>query len=246
MKNIWMSIFTFALLIGFGTFFTSCDKDDDTDPQTTEISDDEIIAIVSGATVDGTEGITAETTEMAYVADDALDEQSSAFMECGETMDSTFVQTIDHVRISGEYNTYLYWALNCNNNIPNSITFGHEVSGNYESDRLISDDSADSDWTITNLLTGANYIFNGTYERTGTQESTVREMRSFDTTVSITVQDLNMDKGEKEIVSGIANFTLSGTINDETTFTQSGTIVFLGDGAANIIINGNTYTIDLY
>ena len=99
---------------------------------------------------------------------------------------------------------------------------------------------------MESLLVGPNYIFNGRYERNGIQESKVREMRSFTSTVLLEVEDLNIDKGEKQIVSGVATFTLSGTVNNETSFSQTGTVVFLGDGQANIIFNGNTYTVDLF
>ena len=61
----------------------------------------------------------------------------------------------------------------------------------------------------------------------------------------VEVEDLSIDKGEKEIVSGIAQFTLSGNVNGEVDYSVTGTIVFLGEGTANVIINGNTYTIEL-
>lgn len=241
-----MSIFTFALLISFGAVFTSCDNEEREEPQTTTISDDEIIEIVTAATTSTTEGVTAEAIEMAYVADAVLEKGPTA-LECGETADSTFVRDIDLDRLNGSYSNYLYWGLNCNGiDLPTSIFFGREMNGNYETDRWISDDGANSDWLIEDLLTGPNYIFNGQYERTGTQESKVREMRRFSSTVTIEVQDLNIDKGQKKIESGIANFTLTGLVNGETSFEHTGTIVFLGDGMANLIINGNTYTIDLY
>lgn len=245
MKNLWMSTFTFALLLSFGAVLTSCENEEPEEPQTTSISDEEIIEIVSAATASSTEGVTAEAIEMAYVADAVLEKGPSP-LECGETADSTFVRDINLDRISGSYSNYLFWGLNCSGVLPTSIFYGREMNGNYETDRWLSDDSADSDWLIEDLLTGPNYVFNGQYERSGTQESKVREMRSFSTTTLIEVQDLNIDKGQKEIESGLANFTLNGTVNGETTFEHTGTIVFLGGGAANLIINGNTYTIDLY
>lgn len=244
MTNHWMSTFTFALLLSFGAFLSSCDKDEREEPQTTTISDEEIIEIVSAATITSTEGVAAEAIEMAYVADAVLEKGPSP-LECGETADSTFVRDINLDRITGSYSNYLFWGLNCAGALPTSIFFGRDMNGNYETDRWLSDDSADSDWLIEDLLTGPNYIFNGQYERTGTQESKVREMRRFSSTTLIEVQDLNIDKGEKEIVSGLANFTLTGQVNGQTSFDQSGTIVFLGNGMANLIINGNTYTIDL-
>ncbi|MEL7222933.1 MAG: hypothetical protein AAGJ93_16545 [Bacteroidota bacterium] len=57
---------------------------------------------------------------------------------------------------------------------------------------------------------------------------------------------INIDKGKQRIASGIASFELSGNFNGENDFSYTGDIIFLGDDAANVIINGNTYTIDLY
>lgn len=246
MKSIWQFCFTFILLMSFTAMITSCDKNESEDPTTTSISDDEILEIVSGATAASSEGVTAEAVEMAYVADAVLEKGPTA-LECGETADSTFIRNIDLDRISGSYSNYLYWGLNCNElELPTSIFFGREMNGDYETARWISNDGANSDWTMDDLLLGPNYIFNGQYERTGTQESKVREMRNFSSTINIEIQDLNIDKGEKQIVSGLANFNLTGRVNGEVNFSHTGTIVFLGDGLANIIINGNTYTIELY
>ena len=239
-----MSIFTFALLTTFAATVSSCERDEDELP-TTSISDEEILEIVSGATLTSTEGITAEAMEMAMIADEiVLEEQDLS--SCGETNDSTFTRVIDLQFITGEYTNYWYWGFNCNElQLPVSIFSGRQMNGNYETERWLSDDAATSEWAVNNLLTGPNYVFEGRYERNGTQQSKVREMRSFTSTTILEVENLSVAKGQPEIVSGVANFTLSGTVNGETSFNHEGTIVFLGDGAANVIINGNTYTIDL-
>lgn len=244
MKNLWMPIITFALLTTFAATVSSCERDEDELP-TTSISDEEILEIVSGATTSSTEGLTAEALEMAVVADEIV-AQEQQLASCGETVDSSFTKVIDLERITGEYTNYLYWGFTCNDlQLPVSIFFGQDATGNYETERWLSDDSASSEWTIGNLLTGSNYVFDGNYERSGTQQSKVREMRSFTSTTTIDIENLNITKGEPEIVSGVADFTLTGTVNGETSFNHEGTIVFLGNGQANVIINGNTYTIDL-
>ncbi|MEL6657146.1 MAG: hypothetical protein AAFR36_11900 [Bacteroidota bacterium] len=244
MKNFWMPLFTFALLLTFGASFNSCERDED-EMEVASISDEEILEIVSGATLSSSEGITAEALEMTAVADE-ITQEGQQLSSCGETVDSTFNRIIDLDRITGEYNNYLFWGFTCNElQLPVSIFFGREMSGNYETQRWLSNDAATSEWTINNLLAGSNYVFDGRYERNGTQESKVREMRAFTSTIVIEIEDLNISKSQPEITSGIASYTLSGTVNGETSFNHEGTIVFLGDGTANVIINGTTYTIDL-
>ena len=240
-----MSLFTFMLLLTVSFASFSCDSEKEEQPETAVLEDEEILAIVNVALVADSEGATAEAVEMAYVADAALDADTPS-IACGETSDSTFLTTINESWITGSYQNALTWGLNCNGNLPISIFYGRQMDGNYETERLSSEDVSSSDWLMESLLVGPNYIFNGRYERNGIQESKVREMRSFTSTVLLEVEDLNIDKGEKQIVSGVATFTLSGTVNNETSFSQTGTVVFLGDGQANIIFNGNTYTVDLF
>jgi hypothetical protein len=246
MKNSWMSLFTFMILLSVGFTSFSCENENEEEPDTTTIEDEEILAIVSVALVADSEGATAEAVEMAYVAEKEL-EPSTASVACGETSDSTFITSINESWITGAYENALIWGLNCNdNNVPISIFYGREMDGDYETERLLSEDEASSDWLMESLFIGPNYILNGSYERNGTQESKVREMHAFTSTVLLEIEDLNIDKGEKQIVSGIATFTLNGNINNTTSFSQTGTVVFLGDGQANIIFNGNTYTVDLF
>lgn len=240
-----MSLFSIMILLTLGFTTFSCDSEKEEEPDTAVLEEEEILAIVNVALVADSEGATAEAVEMAYVADSALDADTPS-IACGETTDSTFLTTINESWITGSYQNALTWGLNCNGNLPVSIFYGRQMDGNYETERLISEDESNSDWLMESLLAGPNYIFNGRYERNGTQESKVREMRSLTSRVLLEVEDLNIDKGEKQIVSGVATFTLSGTVNNEASFSQTGTVVFLGNGQANIIFNGNTYTVDLF
>ncbi|WP_367388724.1 hypothetical protein [Lewinella sp. LCG006] len=244
MKNSWMSLFTLMILFSTAFTFFSCENNEE-EPETAVIEEEEILAIVSVALVTESEGATAEAVEMAYVAEKEL-EPSTATIACGETTDSTFITNINESWITGTYENALTWGLNCNGNIPISIFYGRQMDGSYETERLLSEDEATSNWLMESLLTGPNYIISGSYERNGTQESKVRDMHSFVSTVLLEVDNLNIDKGEKQIVSGVATFTLSGTANNTSSFSQTGTIVFLGNGQANIIFNGNTYTVDLF
>jgi hypothetical protein len=244
MKNQLFSVFTFLLLFAAG--FTSCAKEAvETGDQLT-LSDEEALDILSGALVLGSEGITADAMEAAYIADGAV-EKNLEILECGETADSLFTRTYNDLHLSAYYSNYLTWGLSCTEfGLPSSLSFTREMDGSYETARLLSTDEAASEWTISQLLTGPNYILNGSYVRTGQQGSKVREMRTFTSTVSISVDKLNVDKGKQRITSGLATFQLTGNINDESAFSFTGDIVFLGDGSATVIINGNSYAVDLF
>jgi hypothetical protein len=50
--------------------------------------------------------------------------------------------------------------------------------------------------------------------------------------------------GNSDIVSGSADFTTSGT-GSTGVWNYTGTVTFLGNGKANVVINGTTYNVDL-
>lgn len=116
--------------------------------------------------------------------------------------------------------------------------------GNYEIICFISVDEVESDWDIFSLFIGFNYIFNGQYECNGIQELKVWDMCNFSFNVLIEVEDFSIDKGEKEIVSGIVQFMFIGNVNGEVDYLVMGMIVFFGEGMVNVIINGNIYMIE--
>lgn len=238
----WLFVLAF---LSSSLVFTACEQDDP-EPATNEtITEEEMVDLLEGALVNGSEGLVAEMAAAAKVSDEALEKDLKS-LECGETADSTVTRNFTNAYITSAYNSTWTWTLFCNaQNLPTEIAFGRSTEGTYETARLLSDDSATSDWSVSQLIFGPNYVINGSYEREGTQESKVRQMRSFTSQILITVDDVNIDKGEQQITSGIASFTLTGTGSEGGSFTADGDLVFNGDGTLTLIINGNSYVIDL-
>lgn len=237
---------TLTLLAGL-FLFTSCEKEDTGTPGSdTVMTDEEAVALVEGAMALEAEGITAELDAAIEVTQPML-QKSPTNPYCGISNDSTVNHTFTSARFDGSLSTSWQWMLNCDeNDTPQSLTYGRKGEVDYESLRLISSDYATGSWAMTNLVGGTEYLFNGTYERTGTQESKVRNQRSFESTVTFELSDLAVGKVKRQINSGMATFTISGEASTGETYSMSGSITFLGDGAATVTIKGMTYEIDLY
>ncbi len=230
----------FVLLLAFG-MFSACNKEEE---QVTTVSEEDAVEVIENALVVESEGLTAEIEDAAQVADEYAEK---AEVPCGETFDSTVVYTLANSYITANYTSDWAWTLSCNQqNIPTTLDFTRTTDGEYETTRMLSDDSATGVWTMDNLLLGDAYIINGSYSRTGNQESKVRNMPTFTSTVEFDLTDVNVDKDLYRISSGTATFTISGTGSGGRNFQYTGEIIFLGDGAATITINDNTYSVDLY
>jgi hypothetical protein len=240
------ALFVFAFF-ALGTLTTSCDKEaTDTTPENLkQPTEEDAVDAMTGALQASTEGMAQEIDATADLAESYTEKSGGS--PCGETFDSTFVRSVNETNITAEYAFTWEWSLDCNAaDIPLGLNLATTSSGTYETARMLSQDASSSTWTVDSLFTGANYVFNGTFERTGAQESKVRNQNVFTSVITIEVDDLNIDKGTKQIKSGIAEATIVITGSGGNTQTFSGDLVFNGDGSVTLIINGNSYTIDLF
>lgn len=239
MKN-FLGLATMALLL---VFTTSCEKESTTGPEEA-LSEEEVVAVVEGALVMETEGITAEAIDAATTSDEYLEKNNGP---CNASFDTTVVRSYSGARISSSYTSHWGWTVHCNDMlVPNLLDFSRTTVGIYETLRMSSDDNASSNWTIDNLITGDNYVIDGNYTREGSQVSKVRSQNSFESSLAVTVTDLNVHKELKRIESGSATYALSGESSTGTSFLYEGEIIFLGNGSATVTINGNTYEVDLF
>lgn len=244
-KNTQNLFGLFILLMAFGLFATSCNKETE-EPQDI-LNEEEIVAVVEGAMLADTDGLAAQSEDAVYIAEQYTVKDALGGGPCGETQDSTVSYNYADPRITAAYTSTFIWTLNCNNaSIPQSLDFDRTAEGNYETARMISDDSAAGDWLVENIVTGANYVINGTYSRQGSQTSKVRNLNVFTSSLQVGLDDLNLDKGTRRIVSGIASFTLTGSGTGGRSFSYEGDLVFNGNGSVTILVNGHSHTIDLY
>lgn len=234
--------FQTVVLLSLSMSFTACNKDRDDDPA---LTNDEVVALVEAALQTETEGVAAESADAAYIADTYT--EKSLTMECGQTIDSTVTRTYNNAQATANYVWNWNWTLNCDQlGLPATIAFGAQSSGSYQTSRMSSNDNMTSNLVIEDLVLGANYTLSGAYTRSGSQTSGVRNQNAFTSTLVIEIDDLKVAKGTRRIVSGTADFVLTGEGTGGRSFSFEGDIIFNNDGTATLVINGMQYTIDLF
>ncbi len=225
--------------------FTACKPENTTpEPEAKVATEEDAVDIIEGSVSDETGGLEQEIAEMATIADD-YGQKDLYDSPCEQEKDTSFVFDYQGNLVSASYTTNSTFVLHCNElDFPVAMDFAASTSGTYSTPRISSNDNGSSSWTVDNLLTGSDYIVNGSYQRNGTQQSLVRNQYTFNSTLDFNLENLNIDKGNHLIDSGMATFTLTTEVSGGQSRTFEGTIVFLGNQAADVIINGTTYPIE--
>ena len=236
----------FALLFAL-TFTTSCNKGSEgEDPILVEISEEDAVDVLEGALTNDTEGLVTEIEDASEIADQYA-EKTILTDPCGVTFDSTYMASGSNSFGSADYANTLEWTVNCTSaNIPSDLVYSRETQGSYESVRMTSTDASTGAWTVDNLILGTTYVINGTYTREGNQTSKVRNENALTSTITMDITNMDINKGTRRIESGTADVTVAGTSSTGQAFAFSGEIIFQGNGSVVVVINGNSYTIDLY
>jgi len=135
---------------------------------------------------------------------------------------------------------YVY-ALNSLSN----IFCNTSINGGFDAPRISSTDSRTGKWVLTGLATSSNsYILNGTVAITGSSKSKVRNKSTATSVSDVTVTNVKINKTTSVITEGALNWSIKGQINGQT-YAYTATVVYKGNGKADVTINGTTYTISL-
>ena len=225
----------FLLLASAFALFTSCQKEE----EEVAMTEEEAVEVIESA-------MSAEAQGVAGEAADAAEAAGAYAVEslCGMSGDSSLTYSINQLNLQASYTINWSWALVCQGFIPNILEFNRTTAGTYETNRLKSDDSAESDWDISNLVTGTDYKLNGVYTREGSQESKIGQQNSFTSTLTVTATDILIDKATQVIDGGTAAFTLSASGSGGANVSYTGTIVFNGNQSGTLTINGTSYPIN--
>lgn len=206
----------------------------------TLVSEEEAAEVVTNAVAADVEGMTAEVEEAAEMA-----EAYAYASYCGMSFDSTLTHADNSGIRTYDYTFAWDWTLNCTSlNIPESLTYSSASTGSYEVPRMSSSDGGTHNFTIAGLnLSSTEFIYNGTYSRSGTQQSNINTQNSFTSNLQVTASNVTIEKSTQTITGGTATITLSGSGSGGTAFSFPGTLVFNGNQSATLTLNGNTYQI---
>ena len=250
MKKIVLKSMRPLLMVSLLSVFSvmsSCSKDNDDNTTTAEITEDEAADLVATTMAKDSNGMsmTMETSiETAQSNDMFVEAENSA---CGQTNTESYSQANVNGNYSYNYSLTTSYTLYCTNvGFPDYFTYDATLTGVYDTPRMSSDDSSELSWTVTGLPpSNDSVVFNGSYERQGTQISKVFNMNTFSSTLTIDLTNVTVNKTTYMIESGTATVNFVGTSSSGNQYTYTGSITFNGDGTANLVINGNAHIINL-
>ncbi len=235
------TLFTASLL------FTGCKKDSTTNTLT---ADDAADAMTSAMTT-STGGLSSQVstaatysyTQGAYKTSGAT---ATLSLSCGVPFDTTFSFAYTGVT-TASYSGQWDYLLTCSGSLPQSLTMSGSYTGSYDAPRIKSTNTGTRNWTLTgiDMLTSTPYTFNGSFTRTGSHTSKVRNQYTYNADITITVTNLTVSKTTGQITGGTGAVTMTGTVSNGNSYSFNGNVVFNGNGAATLTINGNTYSVTL-
>jgi hypothetical protein len=168
-------------------------------------------------------------------------------LDCGDTKNDTITRsnTIGS-SISYQYTSIYTFTLHCAASLPDSLTGSSTFTGTYSGPFISSVYTGTTTSSVTGILpTAGSYTFNGTYSRNGNFQSKKDTSNHGSHTVNITVSNLTLSKSTRTITGGTATFSVTGNVPKKGDWSYSGTLVYNGDGTANLTVSGTVYIINL-
>lgn len=264
-KFLQQSKITIGIFLLAGTMLTSCNKEDEE-----AITEADAVDVVEGTLSASTYGIaesveyaskmavnvvegtlpastygTAESVEYASkIAEENEVYTQTPTVNCGQVYSKDTIVSASQANFSYNYNLQYSYQITCTDaGYPQTFMYNHLMDGTYETRRMSSNDNAESALVITGLEPATvNATVNGTYERNGTQQSKVRNLRSFSSVINYNLSNLSVDKMRQKILSGTATLTIILTA-DGITKDYNANLTFLGNNSVTLVINGNSYPI---
>lgn len=244
MKNRKL-ISALVALIFSASLFSSCRKEEEEVPVTTDDAAD----VITYSMQKSSGGYASEAEEAAACMTEEGLQTTTPTLQCGIPFDSTVTLNFNTNNVSASYTLSWDLLLSCNNqNVPQSLAFNSPYTGSYNGPLMSSSNSGNIAWTVTGLGSGSSvpYSFSGTFSRSGSHTSKVRNKTTFTSDLQVTITAVTVDKTTQHITGGNGNVTLNCQSSTGKTYSFTGTIVFNNNGTATLTINSTTYTITLY
>ena len=116
------------------------------------------------------------------------------------------------------------------------IDFESKLTGEYETYYMISDDSVDNEWILSEITIESDfYKISGTTSREGMQYSKVYE-DSFESTVILHFENLEVNRITGQIKSGTITFSYEGKSSYGATYESSGEVIY-SDYSSVVVIS---------
>ncbi len=223
---------------------TSCSKDES---EETTLDEADVVEAIESSLVMETNGMSKTVETTAKTADEEGLYTETPTVACGETIINSYNEADTNGGYSYNYSLNSSNILTCTvNGYPDYFTYSATLTGIYNTPRMSSEDEFELTWTVTGLPPiNSSIIFNGDYVREGTQVSKVLNMNTFSSALTFSLANVSVSKTTYQIESGTAHVSFVGVSSNGNQYTYSGILTFNGDGTATLILNGNTYIINL-
>jgi hypothetical protein len=222
-------------------FTFSCKDDSDNSPA---VANDEAANMIATSMASGSGGLTTmiDDTSVSTSANAA-----GRIEACGYSDSEDVTKTNPSgAPVTYDYNFHYDYSVTCTNAIPTTFLANVSYSGSIDALKLSTENAGKANLTVKTLnATYTYFTFNGSFDRTGSFASKVRNKNTSTSTVTINLTDVTVDKTSRMITGGTASIDITGTVTGKGTFSYSGTITFKGNKQAELNINGTKYSVDL-
>lgn len=238
-KNILLkklAVFSTAALL-----FASCSKDNDEPTQS--ITEEEAAEVAARSVDPASGGVVVQLNTSVTIATNPI---YTAPSNCGAQKSNTYSGSSSQgASISYAYAYNWNWVLNCSGTTPQRFDYSYSGQSGYDGPRVTTAGSASATASIAGLESSASqYVMNTSYTHDGNTTSKIGNKNSFTSRVIINSTNIKIDKVTKQIVSGSGAVEISGSTTAGATFNYAGTITFIGNNKANIVLNSNqAYTV---
>jgi hypothetical protein len=236
MKTLRTPLFALVLLLAF-----AC-KDDGT--ATTAVANDEAAEMTATSISFNSGGMTSAIDDATVTTKANGSARTNA---CGysESIDAA-KSNVAGASITYAFNYHYDYALTCTTAVPTTMTANMSYTGSLDAPRMSAQSTGTGALSVKTLDTSFNYFtINGSYNRSGTFVSKVRNTNTSNSTVTFVLTDVTVDKTSRMITGGTAAVNITGSVTGKGDFSYSGSLVFKGSKQGELDINGTKYSVNL-
>ena len=235
------TVYFLIVLLLSGIIFMGCEEKLDEDATVDQVAEDMASALGSSNS-----GISSEIQGATYFIASHDQNAKTAAIDTIYRMETSFTKSnTEGALITFSYHYDVNWGIVFQDYSLNHVYYNSEITGSFDAPRISSTDTRNNKWIITGLQQASTeFILNGESERTGTAQSKIGDQAEIISTSNIVFNDITINKESLEITGGTLDWEIAGTI-DDVDFSYDATVVYKGDGMAQININGHKYSIDI-
>ena len=238
-------------LICLSPLIISCSDDSEPETEPVALTSEEVAEIVGGSLAEDAQGLTLQIEEAATLANSAeVQNDGSRVLQtiiCDESISESFDRSSQNGAVVGFDFTFSYnYQLTCTPlNLPQQFDFSFEQAGEVDGGRFSSVTTGEGSMLFTGMeITATEYTVAGSYDRQGTHTAKVRNRGIVEFSLELNLEELSLDKGSFEVLSGSGLFSIQGS-SPSGAYELNGTLNYLGNQQVEITINDEVFIVDL-